>query len=131
MPDRPLMPTPVKTAVWLLSANLAIGLAQTILKPRPADYPYWFVVAFAFATGSVGAGLIFLVATGRRWAAIFFAVAFVVSLPITVTTVMRYLPDAPVSFALAAIQTHARAFALVLLFTSNARQWFRDCKLRA
>ena len=123
------MPGSVKIAVGLLIGSLLVGVGKWLTEPVPEQYlsTRWFGVLLLGVVVTLLAALMGAVASGRRWAAVVFAVVFVVSLPSAVER-QNEVGVSSLEGATLLLQTVTQLIAMLLLFRPPARVWFEAAR---
>jgi hypothetical protein len=118
--------------LWYLS--LGIGVVQSIMQ-------WQRLVDLAHAVGRGGRYILLLQAIGfavqvffiwliarrrKNWARWVWLILFVIGLPFSLPMLNRLLHGSPIGLILASAQILDQAVALYLVFTGNAREWFKS-----
>lgn len=109
----------VKTAINLLWAMLAIGVVKSwffLGDTPPSDFTFNLVIIVMTLAFIVF--LITKIAAAKAWARNTYLILFIIGLPYSFT-------GSQINILLAYIQIALQVFALILLFTSSARQHFK------
>ena len=112
--------------------SLGIGVIQSALQwnrlvaQASAMGGARFVLFGQIVTFAILVLLIWLVARRRKnWARLLMLVMFVLGLPFSARMLIQMLPTEPLSVALSSVQLLAQIVAFFLIFTGNARDWFK------
>ena len=117
-------PRPVRVAVGLLWASMALGVINGIIDFPSGSRSFMYVVAVVVF--AVQALLFFNIAAGRNWARITFLVLFLLGAMMSLPLFLPMFVFAPPAAALLVLlMTFLQAYALVLLFTQPGSGWFR------
>jgi hypothetical protein len=126
------MPSNVARFEQLMYLSLGIGVIQSLLRwnqsvaQASAIGGAKFVFFGLIVTFAILVLIIWLIARRRRnWARWVMLVMFILGLPFSVRMLSRMLPAEPLSVALSSVQVLAQAIAFFLIFTGNARDWFK------
>lgn len=120
-------PRSVTLAVTLLWISFAIGLIRMLVDPsglKAVPFPaiVWPIAAVITAFFCL---IIFKIAAGRNWARITFLVVFLVSLVLGLPALMAEFLRNPAFGLLSVVSSLMQLCAVILLFTSPGKSWFR------
>ena len=129
------MPSNVRNFAILSYLSLLLGIVQGFLMFDESVAMAakvggeLFVLGVQIGTIVVLAVLYFLIAFGRQnWARWLLLVLFVIGLPFVVLSYPALFSRAPVQGVVSLLQTVMQILALYLVFTGNAKAWFRKEK---
>ena len=120
--ERP--PHPVRIAIWLFLASLALGSIKVFSLP-PAGLVLTVIVIVIWL-------LLFAAMTQRKnWARITFLILFLIGLPEMYLMKDKIFSGSAASTALLVAQSVAQVAGLVLLFIPAANRWFRKPSIKS
>lgn len=122
------MPSNVARFELLMYVSLVIGAVNSALQFQAltAQASPAFILGIQGFVFALFILLIWLIARKRQnWARWTFLVLFVIGLPFSVPQLLATLQTSPVSAGLSVVQIVMQAYALFLIFTGNAKDWFR------
>ena len=126
-------PTVVVTAIRLLYLTLIIGVVRYPLDwshlPKnplmsPAGALTFMLLVIIFTFGLL-LWLIYKMDRGRNWARITFLVMFILGVPLSIQPLIQSLSHSLLSGMLGLAQAALELVALIMLFSRQARPWFR------
>ena len=128
-------PAAVHNAIRLLYLTLIIGAVRIPLEhvwarlpsdPRVPPAVLWasFIFSTAFTYGLL-LWLIYKMDRGRHWARVTFLVLTVIGVPFAIQPMLASFSYSPVSGLLGLLQVGMEVVALVMLFSPQAKPWFR------
>ena len=123
----PTKPDIVTKATKMLFLGLAIGPFRSLLAWSHISQMefLWAVILTMALTLAIMIWLIYKMDQGRNWARIALLILFLLEGPFSILPLVRLLSDAPISATLGLIQFVIKTVAFFMLFSVNARSWFR------
>lgn len=121
-------PRAVSIAVWLLWAQVAIEVLETLLDAHDGLQKGGTVVVASNMTMviiGVVCWLIFMIGRRRNWARITYAFLFALGMGVQLVTWQNTLNGPPRDLVAIALQSGLQLAAVVLVFQRAANAWFR------
>jgi hypothetical protein len=125
--DRDDRPPSVSRAITLLYVTLGFGLLRSVLEfTRLAGTSNAvFALIIQIMVFALMWLIVFKIGRRREWARILYLVLFILGTPLSVKPLLVSLSATPISGVLGLAQIAIQIYALVLLFRSEGRAWFR------